>query len=42
MPYGEQTVRQAYLKAIGKAEHYIYIEEQFPYMCDVAVAIGNA
>lgn len=41
MPNGEQTVRQAYLKAIRKAEHYIYIEEQFPYMCDIANAIGK-
>lgn len=41
MPMGEQTIRQAYLKAISKAEHYIYIEEQFPYMCDIASAIRN-
>ena len=39
MPNGEQTIRQAYLKAISKAEHYIYFEEQFPYMCDIADAI---
>lgn len=39
MPMGEQTIRQAYLKAISKAEHYIYFEEQFPYMCDIATAI---
>ncbi len=41
MPNGEQTVRQAYLKAISKAEHYIYFEEQFPYMCDIADAISD-
>ncbi len=41
MPFGEQTVRQAYRKAIAQAEHYIYIEEQFPYMCDIAIEIGK-
>lgn len=33
---GEQTVHEAYVKAIQKAERYIYIEEQFPYYCDLA------
>jgi phosphatidylserine/phosphatidylglycerophosphate/cardiolipin synthase-like enzyme len=29
MLLGEQTIRSAFEKAIAKAEHYIYIEEQF-------------
>ncbi len=41
-PHGEQTVRAAYEKAIDKAEHYIYIEDQFFWPCSVVNKLGEA
>ncbi len=35
-PLGEQTLRHAYEKAIQQAEHYIYIEDQFLYHCEIS------
>lgn len=33
LPGGEQTIRLAYENAISKAEHYIYIEDQYAWDC---------
>jgi hypothetical protein len=42
MPFGERTVLAALLKAISKAECYIYIEEQFFWISEVTLAIRAA
>jgi phosphatidylserine/phosphatidylglycerophosphate/cardiolipin synthase-like enzyme len=41
MPNGERTVLCALQKAISKAEHYIYIEEQFLWDCELADFIAR-
>jgi phosphatidylserine/phosphatidylglycerophosphate/cardiolipin synthase-like enzyme len=42
MPRGERTILGALTKAIGKAECYIYIEEQYLWDGELADAIGQA
>ena len=42
LPRGEQTVRAAYLRAIEKAEHYIYIEDQYFWPSPVMDALRDA
>lgn len=41
-PGGEQTVRLAYERAVERAEHYIYVEDQYLWPCpgDLAGAAG--
>lgn len=41
MPNGERTVLCALQNAISKAEHYIYIEEQFLWDCELADFIAR-
>jgi phosphatidylserine/phosphatidylglycerophosphate/cardiolipin synthase-like enzyme len=41
-PRGEQTPRLALERIIGKAEHYIYIEEQFVWPCPLVDALARA
>jgi phosphatidylserine/phosphatidylglycerophosphate/cardiolipin synthase-like enzyme len=41
-PRGEQTARLALERIIDKAEHYIYIEEQFVWPCSLVTAIARA
>ena len=41
-PYGEQTVRLGYARAIQRAEHYIYIEDQYLWPCSVANELHDA
>lgn len=40
-PKGEMTAKAAYLKAISRAQRYIYIEDQFAIDLDIAKAIGE-
>lgn len=42
LPDGEQTVRLAYEQAIDKAEHYIYIEDQYAWPCSLAKKLNDA
>ncbi len=39
---GEQTIKNAYIKAIKNAEHYIYIEDQYLWPCEIVDALGLA
>lgn len=41
-PDGEQTIRLAYEKAIGLAEHYIYIEDQYFWPCSLDDSLRDA
>ncbi|HEV7664831.1 MAG TPA: phospholipase D family protein [Chloroflexota bacterium] len=40
--YGEQTVRLGYERAIRRAKHYIYIEDQYLWPCSVANDLRDA
>ncbi|GAB4539773.1 MAG: phospholipase D-like domain-containing protein [Anaerolineae bacterium] len=42
MPAGEQTVRLAYERAIDRAQHYIYIEEQYFWPCTLIEKLKQA
>lgn len=42
MPGGEQTVRLAYEQAIDRAQHYIYIEEQYFWPCTLIDKLQQA
>lgn len=41
-PNGEQTIRLAYERAIGLAEHYVYVEDQFLWPCSVVDKLSSA
>lgn len=41
-PDGEQTVRLAYEKAISRAQHYVYIEDQYFWPCSVVSSLREA
>jgi phosphatidylserine/phosphatidylglycerophosphate/cardiolipin synthase-like enzyme len=41
-PRGEQTPRRALERIIDKAEHFIYIEEQFVWPCSLVTALARA
>jgi phosphatidylserine/phosphatidylglycerophosphate/cardiolipin synthase-like enzyme len=42
LPGGEQTVRLAYEQAIDKAEHYVYIEDQYAWPCSLGEKLNQA
>ncbi len=41
-PHGEQTVRKALERAVDRAEHYIYVEEQFFWPCSLVDHLATA